>query len=89
MKKINASVDSLDSSLAVTLAWQLAVFEVAIETSAAHPDFLMIHSPPLPVEDNVVVRYSRSGDRPPYGLIDDETTAEEDGHPQPPPPDQP
>ncbi|MFE5484150.1 DNA recombination protein RecN [Streptomyces sp. NPDC056527] len=120
----------------LTLAWQLAVFEVAVESSAAHPGFLMIdspqknlghggtrdaviadavaiddfyrhltgwlaeqgfgaqviivdNSPPTLVEDNVVVRYSRSEDRPPYGLIDDETTAEEDGQPPPPYADQP
>ncbi|WP_225884566.1 hypothetical protein [Streptomyces sp. fd1-xmd] len=110
----------------LTLAWQLAVFEVAVESSAAHPGFLMIdspqknlghggtrdaaiadaiaiddfyrhltswlaeqgsgaqviivdNSPPRLVEDNVVVRYSRSEERPPYGLIDDETTTEATG----------
>ncbi|MFD3719992.1 DNA recombination protein RecN [Streptomyces sp. NPDC058674] len=120
----------------LALAWQLAVFEVAVETSAAHPGFLMIdspqknlghsgtrdaviadaiaiddfyrhltdwlaeegagaqliivdNSPPTLVEDNVVVRYSRNEDQPPYGLIDDETTVGEDGHPQPPHTDQP
>ncbi|MER5934683.1 DNA recombination protein RecN [Streptomyces sp. NPDC002054] len=109
----------------LTLAWQLAVFEVAVETSAAHPGFLMIdspqknlghggtldaaiadaiaiddfyrhlntwlaehgdgaqliivdNSPPDLVEGNVVVRFSRNEDRPPYGLIDDETSTEED-----------
>lgn len=110
----------------LTLAWQLAVFEVAIETGAAHPGFLMIdspqknlghggggtldavfadavaiddfyhhlstwlanrgaqaqliiadNSPPLLAEGDVVVRYSRSEDRPPYGLIEDETSAVE------------
>ncbi|MDH6545215.1 hypothetical protein M2167_007787 [Streptomyces sp. SPB4] len=30
----------------LTLAWQLAVFEVAVETSAAHPGFLMIKERP-------------------------------------------
>ncbi|WP_042379926.1 hypothetical protein [Streptacidiphilus melanogenes] len=34
------------------------------------------NSPPLIVEDDVVVRCSRSEDRPPYGLIDDETSSE-------------
>ncbi|MFD9285959.1 DNA recombination protein RecN [Streptomyces mirabilis] len=115
----------------LTLAWQLAVFEVAVETSAAHPGFLMIdspqknlghgatrdaviadaiaiddfyrhltswlaeqgagaqviivdNSPPVLVEENVVVRYSRNEDRPPYGLIDDETTTDE-GSPELPP----
>ncbi|MCX4808535.1 hypothetical protein ACFWWM_23845 [Streptomyces sp. NPDC058682] len=29
----------------LTLAWQLAVFEAAIESSATHPGFLMIDSP--------------------------------------------
>lgn len=119
----------------LTLAWQLAVFEVAVETSAAHPGFLMIdspqknlghgatrdaliadaiaiddfyrhlttwlaeqgagaqviivdNSPPTLVEDNVVVRYSRNEDRPPYGLIDDETTTDEASPPQPPHPDE-
>ncbi|WP_244215674.1 DNA recombination protein RecN [Kitasatospora purpeofusca] len=104
----------------LTLAWQLAVFEIAVESGAAHPGFLMIdspqknlghggqldaviadavsigdfyqhlgtwladrgasaqlivadNSPPPLVENDVVVRYSRSEDRPPYGLIDDET----------------
>ncbi|MET7714834.1 DNA recombination protein RecN [Streptomyces sp. NPDC005407] len=108
----------------LSLAWQLAVFEVATETGAAHPGFLMIdspqknlghggggtldaviadavtiddfyhhlstwladrgtgaqliiadNSPPLLAEGYVVVRYSRSEDRPPYGLIEDETSA--------------
>ncbi len=108
----------------LTLAWQLAVFEIAIESGAAHPGFLMIdspqknlghggqldaviadavsisdfyhhlgtwladrgtraqlivadNSPPPLVENDVVVRYSRSEDRPPYGLIDDETESPE------------
>jgi hypothetical protein len=115
----------------LTLAWQLAVFEIAIESGAAHPGFLMIDSPqknlghggqldaviadavsigdfyqhlgawladrgssaqlivadnsPPPVAENhVVVRYSRSEDRPPYGLIDDETESlDTDAAPQP------
>jgi len=29
----------------ITLAWQLAVFEIAVETGASHPGFLMIDSP--------------------------------------------
>ncbi|MFE6770137.1 DNA recombination protein RecN [Streptomyces fimicarius] len=117
----------------LTLAWQLAVFEVAVETSAAHPGFLMIdspqknlghggtrdaviadaiaiddfyrhltswlaeqgagaqviivdNSPPMLVEEIVVVRYSRNEDRPPYGLIDDETTTDEGSPEQPPHP---
>jgi hypothetical protein len=113
------------------LAWQLAGFEIAIESGAAHPGFLMIDSPkknlghggqldaliadavsigdfyqhlgawladrgssaqlivadnsPPPVAENhVVVRYSRSEDRPPYGLIDDETESlDTDAAPQP------
>lgn len=107
----------------LTLAWQLAVFEIAVETGAAHPGFLMIdspqknlghggtldaviadavaiddfyhhlsvwlanrgsraqlivvdNSPPLLAEGNVVARYSRNEDQPPYGLIEDETSAE-------------
>ncbi|MER6354655.1 DNA recombination protein RecN [Streptomyces sp. NPDC001634] len=108
----------------LTLAWQLAVFEIAVETSAAHPGFLMIdspqknlghgvgtldaviadavaiddfyhhlsvwladrgakaqliivdNSPPLLAEGSVVARYSRNEDQPPYGLIEDETSAE-------------
>ena len=109
----------------LTLAWQLAVFEIAVETGAAHPGFLMIdspqknlghggtldaviadavaiddfyhhlsvwladrgakaqlivvdNSPPLLTEANVVVRYSRSEAQPPYGLIEDETSADEE-----------
>jgi hypothetical protein len=108
----------------ITLAWQLAVFEVATEEGSAHPGLLMIDSPqknlghggtldtefadavtiddfyhhlstwlaergsgaqliiadntpPLITEGNVVVRYSRSEKRPPYGLIDDETSTAE------------
>ncbi|MGW6898838.1 DNA recombination protein RecN [Streptomyces sp. NPDC054919] len=108
----------------LTLAWQLAVFEISVETGAAHPGFLMIdspqknlghggtldaviadavaiddfyhhlsgwladrgttaqlivvdNSPPLITEGDVVARYSRTEDRPPYGLIEDETSAEE------------
>ncbi|MCX4587043.1 DNA recombination protein RecN [Streptomyces sp. NBC_01481] len=107
----------------LTLAWQLAVFEIAVESGAAHPGFLMIdspqknlghggtldaviadavaiddfyhhlsvwlsdrgakaqlivvdNSPPLLTEGNVVARYSRNEDQPPYGLIEDETSAE-------------
>jgi hypothetical protein len=30
------------------------------------------------VESSVVVRYSRNEDRPPYGLIEDETSADEE-----------
>ncbi|MFE1824876.1 DNA recombination protein RecN [Streptomyces anulatus] len=109
----------------LTLAWQLAVFEIAVEEGAAHPGFLMIdspqknlghggtldaviadavaigdfyqhlsrwvadrgsraqlivadNSPPPLVENDVVVRYSRNEDRPPYGLIDDETSTDEE-----------
>ncbi|MFE5958095.1 DNA recombination protein RecN [Streptomyces rubiginosohelvolus] len=109
----------------LTLAWQLAVFEIAVEEGAAHPGFLMIdspqknlghggtldtviadavaigdfyqhlsrwladrrscaqlivadNSPPPAVEDSVVVRYSRNEDRPPYGLIEDEASADEE-----------
>ncbi|MFD8302869.1 DNA recombination protein RecN [Streptomyces sp. NPDC059690] len=104
----------------ITLAWQLAVFEVAVEKGAAHPGFLMIdspqknlghggtrdsliadavsiddfyrflrqwlqdrgdtaqvivadNSPPDLVQENVIVRFSRDEEHPPYGLIDDET----------------
>ncbi|MFG2406863.1 hypothetical protein ACGFR8_21430 [Streptomyces brevispora] len=39
------------------------------------------NSPPMLVEENVVVKYSRNEHRPPYGLIDDETTADE-GNPE-------
>ncbi|SCF58839.1 hypothetical protein GA0115280_1026127 [Streptomyces sp. Cmuel-A718b] len=109
----------------LTLAWQLAVFEIAVEEGAAHPGFLMIdspqknlghggtldaviadavaigdfyqhlsrwladrgsraqlivadNSPPPLVENDVVVRYSRNEDRPPYGLIEDETSVDEE-----------
>ncbi|RSO10044.1 DNA recombination protein RecN [Streptomyces sp. WAC 06783] len=107
----------------LTLAWQLAVYEIAMETNAAHPGFLMIdspqknlghggtldaviadavaiddfyrhltvwlaergttaqliivdNSPPLLAEGNVVARYSRNEERPPYGLIEDETSTD-------------
>ncbi|MFI5743500.1 DNA recombination protein RecN [Streptomyces anulatus] len=109
----------------LTLAWQLAVFEIAVEEGAAHPGVLMIdspqknlghggtldaviadavaigdfyqhlsgwladrghraqlivadNSPPPLVESDVVVRYSRNEDRPPYGLIEDETSTDEE-----------
>lgn len=109
----------------LTLAWQLAVFEIAVEEGAAHPGFLMIdspqknlghggtldaviadavaigdfyrhlslwladrgsraqlivadNSPPPLVENDVVVRYSRNEGRPPYGLIEDETSTDEE-----------
>ncbi|MFF7258216.1 DNA recombination protein RecN [Streptomyces microflavus] len=109
----------------LTLAWQLAVFEIAVEEGAAHPGFLMIdspqknlghggtldtliadavaisdfyqhlsrwladrgsraqlivadNSPPPAVENDVVVRYSRNEEHPPYGLIEDETSTEEE-----------
>lgn len=112
----------------LTLAWQLAVLEIAVEEGAAHPGFLMIdspqknlghggtldaviadavaigdfyqhlsrwladrgsraqliiadNSPPPLVENDVVVRYSRNEDRPPYGLIEDETSADEEAEP--------
>ncbi|MFI6495360.1 hypothetical protein [Streptomyces sp. NPDC050564] len=34
------------------------------------------NSPPLLAEGDVVARYSRNEDQPPYGLIEDETSAE-------------
>ncbi|MEV7864246.1 hypothetical protein AB0O86_37215 [Streptomyces hirsutus] len=34
------------------------------------------NSPPLLAEGNVVARYSRNEDQPPYGLIEDETSTE-------------
>ncbi|SDM87403.1 hypothetical protein SAMN04488074_12865 [Lentzea albidocapillata subsp. violacea] len=104
----------------ISLAWMLAIFEVAWETSAAHPGFLMIdspqknlgqggnrdaefadsvavadfyqhlhtwlagpgrgaqvfvvdNSPPASADSDVVVRFSRKEDQPPYGLVSDET----------------
>ncbi|MFI9030091.1 hypothetical protein [Streptomyces sp. NPDC053560] len=36
------------------------------------------NSPPLLAEGSVVARYSRTVDRPPYRLIEDETSAEEE-----------
>ncbi|MEI5032308.1 hypothetical protein RB201_03530 [Streptomyces sp. S1A(2023)] len=36
------------------------------------------NSPPPPVENDVVVRYSRNEERPPYGLIEDETSADDE-----------
>ncbi|MET8658713.1 hypothetical protein [Streptomyces griseus] len=109
----------------LSLAWQLAVFEIAVEEGADHPGFLMIdspqknlghggkldtviadavaigdfyqhlsrwladrgscaqlivvdNSPPPAAEDSVVVRYRRNEDRPPYGLIEDEASADEE-----------
>jgi LSD1 subclass zinc finger protein len=104
----------------ISLAWQLAVFEVAWETGSSHPGFLLLDSPqknlgptgerdaefadtitvadiyrhlqgwlagrgagaqiivadnapPLEADLHVILRFSRRRDRPPYGLIDDET----------------
>lgn len=103
----------------ISLAWILAVFEIAWETGSAHPGFLMIDSPqknlgqggdrdaefadsvavadfykhlhdwlagpgegvqvfvvdnapPPSADDDIVVRFSRRADQPPYGLIEDE-----------------
>ncbi|MGX1778331.1 hypothetical protein ACWIGW_39930 [Nocardia brasiliensis] len=105
----------------ISLAWILAIFEIAWETGTAHPGFLMIDSPqknlgqggdrdaqfadsvavvdfykhlrdwlagpgvgaqilvvdnapPAPVGNEIVVRYSRRADQPPYGLIEDEVS---------------
>jgi DNA repair exonuclease SbcCD ATPase subunit len=105
----------------ISLAWILAIFEIAWETGSAHPGFLMIDSPqknlgqggdrdaefadsvavadfykhlhdwlaglgrgaqilvvdnapPAPVDDDIVVRFSRRADQPPYGLIEDEVS---------------
>ncbi|WP_253783630.1 hypothetical protein [Nocardia amikacinitolerans] len=105
----------------ISLAWILAVFEIAWETGSAHPGFLMIDSPqknlgqggdrdaefadsvavadfykhlhewltgpgagaqilvvdnapPASADDDIVVRFSRRADQPPYGLIEDEVT---------------
>lgn len=95
----------------ISLAWQLALFEVAWEANSAHPGFLVIDSPqknlsefadaaadiyrhlrswlagpgagaqivvadnaaPSEVDADVVIRFTRRPDQPPYGLIDDET----------------
>jgi hypothetical protein len=104
----------------ISLAWQLALFEVAWETGSSHPGFLLLDSPqknlgqtgerdaefadtvtvadiyrhlqrwlagrgagaqvvvadnapPPEAEADVIVRFSRRPDQPPYGLIDDET----------------
>jgi hypothetical protein len=104
----------------ISLAWQLAVFEVAWETDSSHPGFLLLDSPqknlgqpdgrhtefpdavtiadvyrhlrswlagpgigaqvvvadnapPAEAERDVIVRFSRRPDQPPYGLIDDDT----------------
>lgn len=104
----------------IALAWQLSIFEQAVEANAAHPGFLMIDSPqknlgsgtadeaefqdarivagvydhihrwldgpgrgaqvvivdnapPGAVEGDVIVRYSRDPEKPPYGLIENET----------------
>jgi hypothetical protein len=105
----------------ISLAWILAIFEIAWETGSAHPGFLMIDSPqknlgqggdrdadfadsvavadfykhlhdwlagpgegaqilvvdnapPASVENDIVVRFSRRADQPPYGLIEDEVS---------------
>jgi hypothetical protein len=105
----------------ISLAWILAIFEIAWESGAAHPGFLMIDSPqknlgqggdrdtefadsvavsdvyhhvqswlagpgvgsqiiivdnapPAVAEPDVVVRFSRRAETPPYGLISDETS---------------
>ncbi|RKN41008.1 DNA recombination protein RecN [Micromonospora endolithica] len=104
----------------ISLAWELAIFEVAWETGAAHPGFLFLDSPqknlgqtgerdaefadtvtiadfykhlhtwlagpgagaqivladnapPPEADDDVILRFSRRVDQPPYGLIDDAT----------------
>ena len=104
----------------ISLAWQLAVFEVAWESGSSHPGFLLLDSPqknlgqtgerdaefadtitvadiyrhlqrwlagrgagaqiivadnapPVEADPDVIVRFSRRTDQPPYGLIDDET----------------
>jgi hypothetical protein len=104
----------------ISLAWQLALFEIAWEAGSSHPGFLLLDSPqknlgqagerdaefadtvtiadiyrhlrrwlagrgagaqvvvadnaPPPEADaDVIVRFSRRPDQPPYGLIDDET----------------
>jgi hypothetical protein len=104
----------------ISLAWQLALFEIAWETGSSHPGFLLLDSPqknlgqagerdaefadtvtvadiyrhlrswlagrgagaqivvadnapPPEAEADVIVRFSRRPDQPPYGLIDDET----------------
>ncbi len=105
----------------ISLAWILAIVEIAWETGSAHPGLLMIDSPqknlgqggdrdadfadsvavadfyhhlhawlagpglgaqvlvvdnapPAAVDDDIVVRFSRRADEPPYGLIDDEVS---------------
>jgi hypothetical protein len=104
----------------ISLAWQLAMFEVAWETDSSHPGFLLLDSPqknlgqpgerhaefpdavtivdvyrhlrswlagpgmgaqvvvadnapPPEAAEDVIVRFSRRPDQPPYGLIDDDT----------------
>lgn len=102
----------------LTLAWMLAIFEVAYETNGAHPGYLMIdtpqknlggladddefadihlierlyahieewltgagsgaqvivvdNTPPTTADKNVIVRYTRDPNLPPFGLIDNE-----------------
>jgi hypothetical protein len=105
----------------ISLAWILAIFEIARETGSAHPGFLMIDSPqknlgqggdrdaefadsvavadfykhlhdwltgpgqgaqilvvdnapPASADNDIVVRFSRRADHPPYGLIEDEVS---------------
>jgi len=105
----------------ISLAWMIAIFEIAWESGASHPGFLMIDSPqknlgqggerdaefadsvavsdvyqhihswlagpgsgaqvlivdnapPVVADNDVVVRFTRRADQPPYGLISDETS---------------
>lgn len=123
-------VGSSGATTLISLAWELAIFELAYEEGRRHPGFLMIDSPqknlapegllgaveseqenaeeaaeaivrriyrhltdwlardgagaqviivdnvpPPTVEQSVVVRYSGSPSEPPYGLIDDASSA--------------
>jgi hypothetical protein len=53
-------------------------YEHLLTWAARHPGaqvVLVDHEPSAAAADNVVVRYTRRADMPPYGLIDDRTDA--------------
>jgi hypothetical protein len=112
-------VGSAGAMTLIAVAWQLTLFERAVEEGLLHPGFLMIDSPeknlspdkvgdtdfldpkivermwthmkrwcehhpqaqllivenmpPSLVDDDVIIRFSRDPEKPPYGLIADET----------------
>lgn len=120
MRGLRYTAASSGGRTLISLAWMLAIFEVAWESGAAHPGFLFLDSPqknlgqtgerdaefadtvtiadiykhlhnwlagpgagaqivladnapPHEADDDVILRFSRRVDHPPYGLIDDAT----------------